>query len=225
MLAADKDLIESNLRKQAIVMQNKELEFYVSASSSMATQAALLAGFSYSAMLNTDFEGIMSQYTICRFAFYFTTGAAFGSEFCALILGMMMNVLGPRLALQGPAGSMHRAVRGMARMLQWTSRFFIVGMLCFHASGITYVWLAYEHAFSAFCISLLLVGFVAVTILLYQVANDYFALEQKDMVSGAFSSKFVQRLQNTVIGDEQDTSNTAASGNNLSSGYSYSSIV
>jgi uncharacterized PurR-regulated membrane protein YhhQ (DUF165 family) len=51
MLAADRSLLEVNLRQSAIKLREKELKLYTENFSAMATQAAVLAGFTTTCMI------------------------------------------------------------------------------------------------------------------------------------------------------------------------------
>ena len=54
MLAADRSLLEVNLRQSAIKLREKELNLYVENFSAMATQAAVLAGFTTTCLIEID---------------------------------------------------------------------------------------------------------------------------------------------------------------------------
>ena len=156
MLFADKELLESELKKKAIVLQDKELAFYMNNSNVLATQASLLAGFSYGGLLKADFNGIFASCAFMRIVYYLVTGVAMGSALCCLMLSVLCNILAPGLALQGPAGSMKRAVDGMAEAQRWTTRIFLVSLFSFNFSGIFYAWIAFQEPSTAVLLTFLL---------------------------------------------------------------------
>lgn len=51
MLAADRSLLEVNLRQSAIKLKEKELNLYMENFNAMATQAAVLAGFTTTCLI------------------------------------------------------------------------------------------------------------------------------------------------------------------------------
>ena len=62
----------------------------------------------------------------------------------AVMMSTLCNIWGPGLGLRGPTGSMGKAVAGLKIELGWTINFFEVGVFCFHISGITYSWIAFD---------------------------------------------------------------------------------
>ena len=54
MLAADRSLLEVNLRQSAIKLREKELNLFTGNFNAMATQAAVLAGFSTTCLIQLN---------------------------------------------------------------------------------------------------------------------------------------------------------------------------
>jgi hypothetical protein len=129
MLAADKAALESDLRKRAIEIQDKELTYFVNNFNSVASQSALLAGFSFSALTLTNFKGIQGENKGYKVAFYTATCLSMSFQLIAVLMatfvssqyrllqghvtnkfprcsGLQSNMWGPGLALRGPPGSM-----------------------------------------------------------------------------------------------------------------------
>ena len=110
MLSVDKELIESELKKKAIVLQDKELSFFTNNCSILATQSSLLTGFSYQAVMRVGFTGVYADSWTLSLFYYMASGVAMGSMISTLLISMLCSMYGPGLALQGPQGSHDVAV-------------------------------------------------------------------------------------------------------------------
>lgn len=111
MLAADRSLLEINLRQSAIKLREKELNLYTENFSAMATQAAVLAGFTTTCMIEIS---IPEETNV--FAVHFLHISAIVS-ICANItcvsFSTIVSIWGSGKALRGRDGSMDEAVDGM----------------------------------------------------------------------------------------------------------------
>eukprot|EP00741_Cyanophora_paradoxa_P007412 tig00001128_g7171.t1 len=143
MLAADKQALESSLKKSSLQIRERELNFFTSNFSALATQAALLAGFSYTG-LQIDFPDLDARMMLLRALYYFISTMSMGLNLLTVCNATFCNMFGPGLALRGPDGSMHRAVDGMNYERNWTFKFFCAGMVSFHISGISLAWLKFQ---------------------------------------------------------------------------------
>ena len=54
MLAADKDRLIAGLKQNSLQLRQKELEYYIERYTNIATQASILAGFSFDALVELD---------------------------------------------------------------------------------------------------------------------------------------------------------------------------
>ena len=106
MLAADKAALETELKRRALEIQDKELNFFVNNLNSVATQSSLLAGFSFSALTLTNFKGVEGTSINYKIAFYVTTTLSMSFQLVAVLMATLSNMWGPGLALRGPPGSM-----------------------------------------------------------------------------------------------------------------------
>ena len=105
MLNAEKDVLSSALYKSRNEIKRLDLDNLYSFLSSLSTQAALLAGFAFGALQPNDLE--YSFWNIMLQIFVIIT---LGAEMYVVCNGMLVSVLGPNMALNGPKGSMERAV-------------------------------------------------------------------------------------------------------------------
>ena len=111
MIAANKRLIKANLTQGVTGIQNNLINLYASNLSAVATQAALIAGFaftavgSYNAPINLEQEVFsyfyVSAYTLCLIAALFVLSQA-----------TIVVMFGPSLALKGILKPVCVCVRG-----------------------------------------------------------------------------------------------------------------
>mmetsp|Transcript_3083 Transcript_3083/g.5437 ORF Transcript_3083/g.5437 Transcript_3083/m.5437 type:complete len:336 (+) Transcript_3083:146-1153(+) len=185
MLAANKQALEASLKQSSMEIRNKELLFFNQNNAALATQAALLAGFSYSG-LSITVAGDGNRATVLRLLYYFFTTCALGFELLTLINATFCNMFGPGLALRGPDGSMQRAVDGMNVERIYTFWFFCVGMACFHFSGMFVAWLRFKWP-EALVINIILLCFLWSFWHYGKRIHARFQIPVEQLVSGEFS--------------------------------------
>ena len=184
MLAADKAALETELKRKALEIQDKELNFFVTNFSSIATQGALLGGFSFSALTLTDFKGIEATNEPFKISYYACTTLAMSFQLVAVLMSTLCNMWGPGLALRGPEGSMKTAVDGMKIEQEWAIRFFALGVFFFHMSSLCYAWVAFTEQRVATVVTVILIVFLMMFFIAAVRINQKFKL--KKVVSGAF---------------------------------------
>jgi hypothetical protein len=127
MLAADRTLLETHLRQSAIKLREKELNLFTENFSSMATQAAVLAGFTTTCLIELDVPDDADAYAVL-----FLHASAIIS-ICANIscvsLATITSIWGSGKALRGVDGSMDEAVDGMSKERVIIFRSFAIGLL------------------------------------------------------------------------------------------------
>jgi hypothetical protein len=160
MLAADKAALETELKRKALEIQDKELNFFVTNFGSIATQGALLGGFSFSALTLTSFKGLEANNVSFKIAYYACTTLAMSFQLVAVLMSTLCNMWGPGLALRGPEGSMKTAVDGMKIEQEWAIRFFALGVFFFHMSSLCYAWVAFSEGAVAEVVTVILLVFL-----------------------------------------------------------------
>ena len=111
MLAADRMLLESNMKQRAIQLREKEINLFTENFTAVGTQAAVLAGFTTTCFIeinipdnaNETITGLLhlsAIFTIC-------------ANIICVSLSTIVSVWGSGKALRGKDGSMDDAVDGM----------------------------------------------------------------------------------------------------------------
>ena len=120
MLAADKMLLRSQVKQQAIALREKELNLFNSNFSAVATQAALLAGFSMAFLeMSVHLHGVHFNPLAKGLLHLFSTICISANIFVVSII-TFVSVWGSGKALRGKDGSMSMVVEGMNKE-RWLS--------------------------------------------------------------------------------------------------------
>ena len=195
MLAIEKENLLAETNQDIALLREKELRYYVDHIGGIQTMATLLAGFAFTALVQSDSlhldvnavwfrhsVGTFSQhrnattddaitqanpvYTLMAdpweyFSFVMHAGELASTVFClgemlhVLVISLIARLLGMRLALRGPDGSIIRATRHLAIALASTTRTFFKGLQYFLLSVVFYA-LRGQHPL----IALLMIGVI-----------------------------------------------------------------
>ena len=113
MLAADKLLLRSTVKQRTIELREKELNLFNSNFSAVATQAALLAGFSMAFLeMSVHLHGLHFNPIAKGLLHLFSTICVCSNIFVVSII-TFVSVWGSGKALRGKDGSMSKVVEGM----------------------------------------------------------------------------------------------------------------
>lgn len=129
MLAADRSLLEVNLRQSAIKLREKELNLYVENFSAMATQAAVLAGFTTTCLIEIQIPQSLKMTHRAAVTFLHVSAIV---SICANItcvsLCTITSIWGSGKALRGRDGSMDEAVDGISKERNLIFNSFALGL-------------------------------------------------------------------------------------------------
>jgi len=140
MLAADRLLLETNLRQSAIKLREKELNLYVENFSAMATQAAVFAGFTTTCLIeihlphptatgqNADLYSYIAGMDVPRHLLHISAIVSICSNIICVSLSTITSIYGSGKALRGRDGSMDEAVDAMQSERRIIFRAFAVGL-------------------------------------------------------------------------------------------------
>lgn len=185
MLYADKRALVTTLKVRMLQIREKELTYYSQNCLAVGTQAALLAGFSYSGL--TQVAVPLEADYVLKLLYLLITTSAMCLELLAVMNTTLLSMMGPGLALRGPDGSVHPAVEGMIAEYQQAYLCFVLGLICFHFSAVLFGWLMFSW-FVASCVSSCTLG--SLYLLLRFASRVYirFRLDSSQVVSGKFTT-------------------------------------
>lgn len=116
MLAARKEVLHASLGRQSVDLRSKELAFYVEVLNNLVMQSSILVGFAYVAMVEMEItdeiqERLLRHSAVWVVGWYFLSCCAtMATAIYILAIASGCIIYAHRLALQGPAGSVERAV-------------------------------------------------------------------------------------------------------------------
>eukprot|EP00039_Didymoeca_costata_P017137 m.315110 g.315110 ORF g.315110 m.315110 type:complete len:158 (+) comp16496_c1_seq29:234-707(+) len=111
MLAADKLLLQSRIRQNAIQLKDKEFQLHNENFATVGTQAAVLAGFTMTAFAEMYIPPEAPR--ILKFIYFTLVTFSLSANLYCVGQTTTLSVFGTSLSLRGPDGSMIRAVDGM----------------------------------------------------------------------------------------------------------------
>jgi len=181
MLQADKRALLAGVKKDALELRNKELDFNVERYTNLATQASVMAGFSFESLVELEVPEHTNEYLS---SIYFVFGSlAMSLSLYVLCVSSFCCVYGHRLALQGPHGSLERAV---VLMVAYRSHIFAaagVALANLVAAAICMSWIKMGPA--AGFVTFVFLGFgFCVSVGMSRMAK-IFDIPAEDIVSGS----------------------------------------
>ena len=172
MLLADKEDLQRRLKLQILQIEEKELNHYTTNSYTLGTQAALLAGFAFTVLIEAPWYRILENAPEWLVLLSVLTNAVgMLLEMMAVVKSVQLAILGPKLALRGPDGSVSCAVLTLRRQEQRMHRQFYAGLVFFHFSAMFTMWAIFPTMTAAAVSAVLLLGFFAMQWDASQVSN------------------------------------------------------
>lgn len=142
MLLADKYDLQERLKLNLLQIEDKELNFYTQNCYTVGTQAALISGFAFSAIVEArDMDNITPWF---KMSWSIVTVLSMIFELMGVVKAMQLSIMAPGLALRGPEGSMTRAVMVMRGEYKTLHRMFYAGLAFFHVSAALYIYILFE---------------------------------------------------------------------------------
>lgn len=172
MLAADKLLLTSTIRKNATELKGKELALHKGNFDAVGTQAAVLAGFAV--VMVIEFDMPENAHPVLQGLFYVFAVICLVSNLRCVAMTTCITVMGTGLALRGPDGSMVRAVEGMYKQRVVVFRSFGIGIICCCMSILVISWVKMQLIPALICNGVLLWAMWS----LWRLTRDYLAYFQ-----------------------------------------------
>ena len=180
MLAADKLLLKGRLRQKFVVLKEKEFYLHHGNFNTIGTQAAVLAGFSVTALV--EFGAPESASRCLKFLFYVSVVASLAANVLCVGQTTLLSVYGSSLATRGPDGAMVQAVDGMYGLRRRIFRLFNAGMFSVLLMGIFGSWILFRPL-TAFLMTLILAGCIYAVVVCQRRIVALFHFAEDDAVS------------------------------------------
>ena len=147
MLAADKDRLVAGLKQRALELRHKELDYYVERYSNITTQASILAGFAFDSLVELEIpEPMYDKRAAVVTVYYVSASCTMAFALYTVCVSSFATVYGHRLALQGPTGSVDRAVAVMMKQRNAIFVTFGIAMFCLVLAAVAMAWLKMDFA-------------------------------------------------------------------------------
>lgn len=185
MLFADKQQLQYQLEVDLLALRQKELDHFTTCCLTLASPAALIAGFAYSGIAEVSIPEDVHWAT--EGLYYVMTVLAMLFQVAATVRASLVALMGPALALRGKAGSMHRSVEAMEPCFRGAWRLFLAGMFCIMMSTLINVFQQSQYWASATFVG---VGICLATIEIYRdirYVSKRFNLPPSMVERGAFT--------------------------------------
>ena len=156
MLAADKLLLRSTVKQRTIELREKELNLFNSNFSAVATQAALLAGFSMAFLeMSVHLHALHFNPLAKGLLHLFSTVCICANIFVVSII-TFVSVWGSGKALRGKDGSMGMVVEGMNKERWLIFYTFGIGLLALLCAVACSTWLLMQREVALLATAMLL---------------------------------------------------------------------
>jgi len=180
MLAADKTLLQSTIRQSATSLKEKEFLLHHDNLTTVGTQAAVMAGFTVTALI--EFGPPARASRILKFLYYNLVILSLTANILCITKTTCLSVMGTSLAMRGPDGSVTRAVNGMYELRAQVFALFGVGMMSLLFMAILGSWLLLE-SFHAAVATLVLGSAIGYTYKSYLLISNMFFFREEEAVS------------------------------------------
>ena len=167
MLLADKLDLTNKLKLNMLQIEERELNFYTQNCFTVGTQAALLAGFAFTGIVEAPWDYLQDTDENDRslpFSLKWLTmvstllGMLF--EILCVAKSMQISILGPGLAIRGPEGSMTRALTVMRVELERLHWQFYIGVIFYHIATGCFCAVLFDLATGITCACILATSLV-----------------------------------------------------------------
>jgi len=153
MLAADKLLLQSNVKQRSIELREKELKLFNSNFSAVGTQASIMAGFTLTSFVEID---LPPEKQFAKAALHFFVVMSICVNFVCVAMVTFVTVWGSGKALRGQDGSMDYAVDEMNSERTFIFSSFGVGVVATLGCLLSASWVLMEAEIAAFASCLIL---------------------------------------------------------------------
>ena len=179
MLQTSKHAVEAEIYNSRLKIMNRDLENIQRYLDGVSTESALLVGFTFvSFQLNDptylDAVDTPNQWKLA--ILYVAATVSMSANMFVLCVGELVSILGPRLALKGPKGSMERAVNLMRFYLNLCFKVWMVGLVGFAFMIGTLLFIYIPKGLAGIliiCVIMIVMAFVCIFGVFHRVLKEF----------------------------------------------------
>ncbi len=190
MLAADKLLLQSNLKQRATQLREKELNLFNDNFNAVGTQSAVLAGFAMTSFAEIDLP--KNAYYAHKAVLHVLVTISICANLLCTATTTFVSVWGSGKALRGKDGSMDKAVEGM-----FQERGFIFS--CFGVGLVTTLCALMAAAWILMAVEVALVASLGISWSIYVIIRQAFRLHSKFKLDPSDTIRFDDILKSNVV--------------------------
>jgi len=179
MLAADKLLLQSEVKNRSTLLREKELKLFNTNFSAVGTQATIMAGFTLTSFVEIDLPP--NRQTAKSFLHFFITTSICVNFLCVSMV-TFVTVWGSGKALRGLDGSMDFAVDSMNAERTFIFSCFAIGVLATLGCLLSASWVLMEFEVSIIASTLIVFTMYLVCSEARRIRST-FLVEEKDSVN------------------------------------------
>ena len=142
MLAADKLYLEGKLARGVTRLKWKEFSLHHLNLTTVSTQASVLAGFGFAALVK--FHTHEETHAFLLFGFYTCTMLQLSANILCIATTTMLSVCGTSLSMRGADGSIVRSVDSIYSLRRHVFGLFWLGIAATVWTGIFYCWIIFD---------------------------------------------------------------------------------
>ena len=155
MIHANQRALMQQTNLGLINIRQQELNYYNNFYSQFGGQAAIIGGFTYGALTQGNifygFPDSPNVHTILLYLWWIPCTICILSAVHVIFTTILLQILGPGLALTGPIGSMARANKGLHAEMVQVFIAYVVMLVSFACSVLAALWLMMDWPCSAAC--------------------------------------------------------------------------
>ncbi|KAJ1461454.1 hypothetical protein M885DRAFT_269893 [Pelagophyceae sp. CCMP2097] len=142
MLSADQLHLRARIKQNTVGLKVKEFALYQENFTAVGTQAAMLAGFTVTALI--EFGPPADASRVLKFCFYNLSMLSLAANMVCVASTTVISVFGSSLSMRGPDGSMTKCVDNMYVLREKVYNLFGIGLLSLLVSCIFGSWILLE---------------------------------------------------------------------------------
>ena len=170
MLRTERAALDASIVHARLNILERDLNNLTTFLDGLSTQSALLAGFAFVSF--TELPAETSEHV--KFLLYVATSITLGSNLFVVCVGQLVTILGPTLALNGPAGSMEKAVAHMRSYRGLIFWMFGLGLAGFFIMIEVLLFIYVTHSWiQGICAFIVAVFIVMTTIYCYRLVKQF----------------------------------------------------
>jgi ubiquitin len=212
MIAADRRLLQASIKQRRLEIKDREIGHYLNNMNMVATQGALVAGFSFGALSGVSPPEDSDSPTTYMHHFVFVNSltASVTCNLASVIVCTLCSILGPKMALLGPEGSTFDACERLKQEHKLASSLNIAGLASFFIACLDIGFLLFPLHDAIAVFSQVAISMVCICYEYRRIKLSFKFDEQHDGLQGDGNSSFDPKDEKSKWVDTRDKKDAGA---------------